>query len=78
MRKINKETWTRVRVAKDNIDKGITWSRETLGPKYRYLHPTFAGWAWERQGNIVHFFFEREGDALMFKLAIESLEETVE
>jgi hypothetical protein len=77
MRKINKQTWTRIRVNHTEMDKGIKWARETLGPKYSYLHPTFAGWGWERQQNIAFFFFEREGDALMFKLAIECLEETV-
>jgi hypothetical protein len=78
MRKINKETWTRIRVHKDNWTKGVDWCRLSLGPKYAYLHPTFAGWGWEKQGNVSFFFFERESDAIMFKLAIECLEETIE
>ena len=73
----NRQECTRVRVHKDNAKKGIEWCYNTLGPKYRYLDPRFAGWDSEKQSNIYFFFFKKEGDAMMFKLAIPCLEETM-
>ncbi len=77
-RGVNKETWTRTRIHRNNLNKATTWCRTTLGPKYNYLDPSYAGWNWETSGSITHFWFRKESDALMFKLSVECLEEKVE